>query len=217
MNNSTKSLLAISLLACSLPVQAGLLSEAAKAAAQAASKRSAAVITVQKRTQYAQGAAAKRTKEVMGSIANNAAVNKQRLFVQERVQKAIIIAKNNRPVAGVIGKQRVPTSLLGTFKAHANPGLIYRRDLKGIYIGKTKSIDRYPKRQQEHNLKLRSEYQKEYKTPTYSIVAGAPSGNPKLLQVAEETAMRAQKRFGVKLNNKVVAMNPTKYTNITKK
>ncbi len=217
MNHSTKSLLTISLLAYSLQVEAGLLSEAAKAAAQAASKRNAAVAAVKQRTQYAQKVAAERSKDIMGAIANNATANKQRLLVQERVKKVITIAKKNIPVPGATTKPLVPSSLLGTFKAHSNPGLIYRREFKGTYIGKTKSMERYPKRQQEHNRSLKKTYLKEYKTPTYSIVAGAPSGNPKLLQVAEETAMRAQTRFGVKLNNKAVAMNPIKYANITKK
>jgi hypothetical protein len=132
-------------------------------------------------------------------------MNQQRLAIQSNVKKNVDLAKKNLGIKG-------PASLRGQFSSNANPGLIYRRKMGNhVYIGKTKNLDRFPKRQLEHNRKLKKDMGAAYKKPSYQLVAGAPAGDARLLRVAEESAYRTQKRFGSRLTNKVSPMADGKY------
>ncbi len=131
--------------------------------------------------------------------------NQQRLAIQTNVKKSVDLAKKNLGI-------KAPASLKANFNSNANPGIIYRRKMgKNVYIGQTKNLKRYPKRQLEHTRKLKKEMGAKFKKPSFQIVAGAPGNNAKLLRVAEEAAYRTQKRFGAKLTNKVKPMANRKY------
>jgi hypothetical protein len=132
-------------------------------------------------------------------------MNQQRLAIQSNVKKNVDLAKKNLGIKG-------PASLRGQFGSNANPGLIYRRQMgKNVYIGQTKNLNRFPKRQLEHNRKLKKDMGAAFKKPSYQLVAGAPAGNARLLRVAEESAYRTQKQFGSHLTNKVSPMANGKY------
>ncbi len=132
-------------------------------------------------------------------------MNQQRLAIQSNVKKNVDRAKKNVGIKG-------PATARGQFNSNANPGLIYRRQTGNhVYIGQTKNLNRFPKRQLEHNRKLKKNMGAAYKKPSYQLVAGAPAGNAKLLRVAEEAAYRTQKRFGSHLTNKIRPMANGKY------
>ena len=133
-------------------------------------------------------------------------MNQQRLAIQSNVKKSVDRAKKNLGIKG-------PATLRGQFGSNANPGLIYRRQMGNhVYIGQTKNLNRFPKRQLEHNRKLKKDMGATFKKPSYQLVAGAPAGNARLLRVAEESAYRTQKRFGSRLVNKVSPMANSKYS-----
>lgn len=132
-------------------------------------------------------------------------MNQQRLAIQSNVKKNVDLAKKNLGIKG-------PATLRGQFGSNANPGLIYRRQMGNkVYIGQTKNLNRFPKRQLEHNRKLKKNMGATFKKPSYQLVAGAPAGNARLLRVAEESAYRTQKQFGSHLTNKVSPMANGKY------
>lgn len=132
-------------------------------------------------------------------------MNQQRLAIQSNVKKNVDRAKKNLGIKG-------PATARGQFNSNANPGLIYRRQTGNhVYIGQTKNLTRFPKRQLEHNRKLKKNMGAAYKKPSYQLVAGAPAGNAQLLRVAEESAYRTQKQFGSHLTNKVNPMANGKY------
>lgn len=132
-------------------------------------------------------------------------MNQQRLAIQSNVKNNVDLAKKNLGIKG-------PATLGGQFGSNANPGLIYRRQTGNhVYVGQTKNLNRFPKRQLEHNRKLKESMGTAYKKPSYQLVAGAPAGNARLLRVAEESAYRTQKQFGSHLTNKVSPMANGKY------
>lgn len=136
-------------------------------------------------------------------VAKNASqfrMNQQRLTIQSNVKKNVGLAKKNLGI-------KSPATFRGKFGENANPGLIYKRQMgKNVYIGQTKNLKRYPKRQLEHSRKLKKELGNGYSKASYQIVTGAPGNSAKLLRIAEETTYRTQKQFASQLTNKINPM-----------
>jgi hypothetical protein len=184
-----------------LPVSAQAGAE--RIVAKQVAAREAAVAAKAAREAYAQQQAAKRSREIFESIRRREEVNKKNLFIQAEVQKNIAKAK----IPPTVKPRNVEA-----FNNQANPGIVYRREAEGPYIGQAKHLQRYEVRQTKHARALRKEYGSSYSDPTFGIVAGAPGNNARLLRIAEETALRAERQFSGSVQNKIPAMNAQKFS-----
>ena len=157
--------------------------------------------------QQANRQAATRHTEFLRVTAQQAEANRQRFAIESYVEKQVEIAKRNLPTRPV-------TRMTTAFNNNANPGLIYqRRSAYDVYIGQTKSFQRYQARQTEHKRALNKSF-------SFKIVGSVAGGNKKLLRVAEQAAYDAQEKYARKLNlsmaNAIRPMAKQKYLEATK-
>lgn len=204
MKKYTSIILLTTLLGASLSAEAN---PARAAIAKEIAKREATVAANSARAAYAQQQAAQRSRAMFESIRHNSELNKKNLFIQSEVKKNVALATIAPVVKPTFNK---------AFTAQANPGIIYRRESAGTYVGQSKHIERYSVRQTEHTRSLKQKFGDAHPTPNFSIIAGAPGGDLRLLRITEETAMRAEKQFGTSLQNKINAMTPENFSQALK-
>lgn len=193
---------------------------AARAIAEQNAVRAARVASEANRANYAREVAAARSRatfeqqasrqaatrhtEFLHASSQQAQINRQRLAIQSHVKQQVDIAKLNLPTK--------PVTRMAVFNNNANPGLIYQRrtGASDVYIGQTKNLQRFPVRQTEHAKTLS-------RPSSYELVGGAPSGDWRLLRVAEQAAYNAQARYGAKMNltNAIRPMAESKYVTAT--
>jgi len=181
--------------------------EANPRAAAEMAKRSMAAAEAAKAVRLQQEAAA-RSRAMFEQIQRNQAANQKNLFIQSEVQKNLAAAKASAPAA-------TKPTMGQAFRAQANPGIVYHRQISGGYIGQAKSLPRFEARKVEHTAAMRKEFGANAQ-PSFRIVAGAPGGDARLLRVAEETALRAERQFTGSVQNKIPAMNDVKFTTAIK-